>query len=180
MTPSSVWSSPPSSSQALCHWVRSRNLILSIFEHDLFCSVKSASFILLQGVPPTVSLDEVRESILNIDGVLSLHELHIWQLSESKLVASVHVLTSRNHDFMPIAVKIRETLHHLGIHSSTIQPEYQPSTSEQPFKVRSVLLMLLIHSKRCRWRPIPHASSSVQRMRYATHLSMHVAVRQLF
>ncbi|KAJ3719844.1 cation efflux protein [Lentinula raphanica] len=86
--------------------------------------VRSASFILLQGVPSTVSLDEVRSSILAVEGVLSLHELHVWQLSESKIVASVHVMTSRKHDFMPVAAKIREALHHHGIHSSTIQPEY--------------------------------------------------------
>ena len=86
--------------------------------------MKSASFILLQGVPPTVSLDEVKDAILAVDGVLSLHELHVWQLSENKLVASVHVLASRSHDFMPVAAKIRKALHHLGIHSSTIQPEY--------------------------------------------------------
>ncbi|KAH7931047.1 cation efflux protein [Leucogyrophana mollusca] len=88
--------------------------------------VRSASFILLQGVPPTISLDEVRESILNVDGVLSVHELHVWQLSESKIVASVHVMASRNHDFMPVAADIRKALHHHGIHSSTIQPEYHP------------------------------------------------------
>ena len=88
--------------------------------------VRSASFILLQGVPPTISLDEVRESILKVNGVLSVHELHIWQLSESKIVASVHVMASRDHDFMPVAVEIRRALHHHGIHSSTIQPEYHP------------------------------------------------------
>ncbi|KAE9411036.1 cation efflux protein [Gymnopus androsaceus JB14] len=86
--------------------------------------VRSASFILLQGVPSTISLDEVRSSILAVEGVLSLHELHVWQLSETKVVASVHVMTSRKHDFMPVASKIREALHHHGIHSSTIQPEY--------------------------------------------------------
>ncbi|KAJ3553639.1 hypothetical protein NM688_g3500 [Phlebia brevispora] len=86
--------------------------------------VRSTSFILLQGVPPTVSLDEVRAAILNVEGVLSLHELHVWQLSENKIVASVHVMASRNHDFMPVAAKIRKALHHRGIHSSTIQPEY--------------------------------------------------------
>lgn len=87
-------------------------------------AVRSTSFILLQGVPPTVSLDEVRAAILEVEGVLSLHELHVWQLSESKIVASVHVMASRNHDFMPIAAKIRKALHERGIHSSTIQPEY--------------------------------------------------------
>jgi zinc transporter 1 len=100
--------------------------------------VRSASFILLQGVPSTVSLDEVRDSILNVEGVLSVHELHVWQLSENKLVASVHVLASRNHDFMPVAVKIRKVLHHLGIHSSTIQPEYHhPSTSIPEERMKS-------------------------------------------
>ncbi|KXN89958.1 Zinc transporter 10 [Leucoagaricus sp. SymC.cos] len=88
--------------------------------------VRSASFILLQGVPATVSLDEVKSSILAVPGVISLHDLHVWQLSETKIVASVHILSERNCDFMSIAAKIRRALHHLGIHSSTIQPEYIP------------------------------------------------------
>ncbi|KAG8910385.1 hypothetical protein FRC01_006365 [Tulasnella sp. 417] len=58
--------------------------------------VKSASFILLQGVPTSVSLVDVRSAILSIPGVLSVHELHIWQLSESKIVASVHVLVRKS------------------------------------------------------------------------------------
>ncbi|KAL6304287.1 cation efflux protein [Sparassis latifolia] len=94
--------------------------------------VRSTSFILLQGVPSTVSIDEVREAILAVDGVLSLHELHVWQLSETKIVASVHVMASRNHDFMPVAAHIRKALHHHGIHSSTIQPEYHPSRGSPP------------------------------------------------
>ncbi|KAG6845780.1 hypothetical protein H0H87_003834 [Tephrocybe sp. NHM501043] len=97
--------------------------------------VQSASFILLQGVPPTISLDSVRGSILDVEGVLSVHELHVWQLSESKVIASVHVLASRDHDFMPIAVKIRKALHHHGIHSSTIQPEYLCAGVDYPEEI---------------------------------------------
>lgn len=116
--------------------------------------VRSASFILLQGVPPTVSLEVVRDSILKVDGVLSVHELHIWQLSESKIVASVHVMASRNHDFMPIAADIRKALHLNGIHSSTIQPEYhaRPSiTSEDDLKTSgdSPCLILCPEDQHC-------------------------------
>lgn len=104
--------------------------------------MRSASFILLQGVPSTISLDEVRDSILDVDGVLSVHELHVWQLSETKIIASVHVLASRNHDFMPVAAKIRKALHHHGIHSSTIQPEYlRQSGPEEMYKVCPILLI---------------------------------------
>jgi zinc transporter 1 len=58
-------------------------------------------------------------------------------LSESKVVASVHVTASRDVDFMDAAAQIRERLHHLGIHSSTIQPEYySPNTPpDQALKV---------------------------------------------
>ena len=98
-------------------------------------------------MPSTVSLEEVKNSILSVEGVLSLHELHVWQLSESKLVASVHVLASPSHDFMPVAVKIRKILHHLGIHSSTIQPEYYHPASQVGLffflQLISLLLMLL-------------------------------------
>ncbi|KAK7694841.1 hypothetical protein QCA50_002029 [Cerrena zonata] len=94
--------------------------------------VRSTSFILLQGVPSTVSLEEVRAAILDVEGVLSIHELHIWQLSENKIVASVHVTASRKHDFMPVASAIRKVLHHHGIHSSTIQPEYHHVKNAPP------------------------------------------------
>jgi len=127
-----------------CDPIISLIITVIIFSNSLPL-VRSASFILLQGVPPTVSLEEVRNSILNVEGVLSLHELHVWQLSESKLVASVHVLASRNHDFMPVAVKIRSALHHLGIHSSTIQPEYyQPrGPDEHPKNVTNSPCLIL-------------------------------------
>ncbi|EPT03940.1 hypothetical protein FOMPIDRAFT_1022099 [Fomitopsis schrenkii] len=99
--------------------------------------VRSTSFILLQGVPSTVSIDDVKDAILAVEGVLSLHELHVWQLSESKIVASVHVMASRNHDFMPVAAAIRKALHHQGIHSSTIQPEYHPRTAPPEENLRT-------------------------------------------
>lgn len=84
-----------------------------------------------------MSIEDVKDAILAVDGVLSLHELHVWQLSESKIVASVHVMASRNHDFMPVAAAIRKALHHQGIHSSTIQPEYHPRTAPPEENLRT-------------------------------------------
>ena len=77
----------------------------------------------MQGVPSHVSLDEVRSSIREVEGAVSVHELHVWQLSESTVVASVHVLISPGVDYMVVATGIREALHGHGIHSVTIQPE---------------------------------------------------------
>ncbi|WVQ88363.1 hypothetical protein IAS59_002097 [Cryptococcus gattii] len=86
--------------------------------------VKSASYILMQGVPSHVSLDAVRQCIYEVPGVDSVHELHIWQLSESTVVASVHVMIEEGRDYMEVASGIRERMHGHGIHSVTIQPEF--------------------------------------------------------
>jgi len=87
--------------------------------------VKSASFILLQGVPNSIELDSLRDDIRDVPGVLSLHELHVWQLSESKIVASVHVWVAKDVEYMNVAAQIRQVLHQYNVHSCTIQPEFQ-------------------------------------------------------
>ncbi|GMK55561.1 hypothetical protein CspeluHIS016_0206170 [Cutaneotrichosporon spelunceum] len=103
-------------------------LITCIIFSSAMPLVRSASKILMQGVPEHVSLDSVRDSINNVDGVVSVHDLHVWQLSETTTVASVHVLIEPDKDYMEVANNIREELHQHGIHSVTIQPEfYDPS-----------------------------------------------------
>lgn len=77
----------------------------------------------MQGVPSHVSLEAVRSSIKAVPGVVSVHELHIWQLSESTVVASVHVLITPGQEYMDVANGIKAVMHDHGIHSVTIQPE---------------------------------------------------------
>ncbi|KAF8507587.1 cation efflux protein [Hysterangium stoloniferum] len=91
--------------------------------------VRSAAFILLQAVPATISIQDLREDIQKVDGVLSVHELHVWQLSETRIVASVHVCVTRRREYMQIAQAIQTVLHEHGVHSSTIQPEFDDTES---------------------------------------------------
>jgi zinc transporter 1 len=91
---------------------------------------KAASRILLQAVPENLSIDDIENDITSLDGIISCHHLHVWQLSDTKLVASLHVQV--NFDFkgqgsaryMELARQVRECLHEYSIHSSTIQPEF--------------------------------------------------------
>lgn len=96
--------------------------------------VKSASFILLQGVPSSIPLELVRTAIVGVPGVLNVHELHVWSLSESKTVASVHIMVKNKDDVVEVSKKIRKVMHRFGIHSSTIQPEIvgQKATTSVP------------------------------------------------
>ncbi|KAK0620344.1 zinc transporter 1 [Immersiella caudata] len=84
--------------------------------------------ILLQSAPKLVDAKEVQEDLEMIPGVVSVHELHIWQLDENKTIASAHLVFSDSDTsrFMYRAQLARECLHAYGIHSATLQPEFLP------------------------------------------------------
>ncbi|KAI8059440.1 cation efflux family-domain-containing protein [Gongronella butleri] len=86
--------------------------------------VRQTSKIMLQGVPASINLEELRDSLLQIPGINSVHELHIWQLSDTKIVASLHVLIEHGFDYLALSAQMRQALHAYGIHSATIQPEF--------------------------------------------------------
>ncbi|MBN3279539.1 ZNT1 protein, partial [Polyodon spathula] len=83
-------------------------------------------FLLLQGVPVHIHLESLREQILKLPGVLAIHELHVWQLSESYTVASVHIHCSSAGSFPILAVEIKELFRSVGVHGSIVQPEFFP------------------------------------------------------
>lgn len=94
---------------------------------------KSASLILLQVAPPGIIVDDIKADIESIEGVDSVHELHVWQLSDTKLVASVHVRIENDQArYMQIANEIKKCLHAFGIHSCTIQPEFMKGLDSLP------------------------------------------------
>ncbi|KAL9128040.1 MAG: hypothetical protein Q9217_003204 [Psora testacea] len=91
---------------------------------------KAASRILLQAVPPHISVDDIKQDIEDLPGIISCHHLHVWQLSGVKLVASLHIQIEFDFKgegsarYMQLARAVRRCLHEYGIHSSTIQPEF--------------------------------------------------------
>lgn len=91
---------------------------------------KAASRILLQAVPIGISIDDIKYDIEDLPGVISAHHLHVWQLSDTKKVASLHIQVGFDFKgegskrYMQLAQAVRKCLHGYGIHSSTIQPEF--------------------------------------------------------
>lgn len=86
---------------------------------------RKASRILLQATPKTISAEIIRNKIESIPGVVEVHDFHIWNLTESITIASVHVKIDVPTDkYIESAKLIRNVFHQFGIHSATVQPEF--------------------------------------------------------
>jgi len=86
--------------------------------------VKSCSLILLQSTPTHVDPSEVRGQILNVPGIIGLHDFHVWQLVDGLVICSVHVSVEQGADFINVVGGVKNIFHRYGIHSSAIQPEF--------------------------------------------------------
>ncbi|XP_037076716.1 zinc transporter 1-like [Pollicipes pollicipes] len=94
-----------------------------------------SAMILLQTVPTHIQVDYIEQKILReIEGVLAVHEFHVWQLAGDRIIASAHIRCHNLADYMTIAEQIKQLFHNEGIHSTTIQPEfvdYEAATSNK-------------------------------------------------
>jgi solute carrier family 30 (zinc transporter), member 1 len=104
--------------------------ITAIILHSAIPLTKATSKVLLQATPDEIDIQEIKEDIQALPGVVSCHHIHVWQLSDTKIVASLHVqvafpITEEGGEkYMELAKQARKCLHAYGIHSATIQPEF--------------------------------------------------------
>uniref|UniRef100_A0A672RLC9 Zinc/cadmium resistance protein-like n=1 Tax=Sinocyclocheilus grahami TaxID=75366 RepID=A0A672RLC9_SINGR len=83
--------------------------------------------LVLQATPLHLSVAQVRLRLTEVPGVLSVHELHVWQLSDALMVASLHVHCPDGLNAAQCADLMGRTkavLAAFGINHCTVQPEF--------------------------------------------------------
>lgn len=83
-----------------------------------------AVHVLMEGVPDSVSLQEVGDKLAAVEGVSSVHDLHIWTLASGMLALSAHLEIGQLDNWPQV---LERTLKMLaddhGIEHVTLQPE---------------------------------------------------------
>lgn len=90
--------------------------------------LKGSLNILLEGVPEGIGSDNVAQSIQQVPGIASLHDLHIWAISSGKTSLTVHAVCSANNlDYPTTLQAVRSMLaEKFDIHHATVQLEDHP------------------------------------------------------
>lgn len=80
--------------------------------------------VLMEGVPGHVQLNVVGQDLATLDGVLRVHDLHVWTLSSGTIALSAHLEIRDLADWPGILEAARQTMgKQHGIHHVTLQPE---------------------------------------------------------
>ncbi|XP_023442366.1 proton-coupled zinc antiporter SLC30A2 [Dasypus novemcinctus] len=87
--------------------------------------LRDVILVLMEGTPKGVDFTAVRDLLLSVEGVEALHSLHIWALTVTQPVLSVHIAIAQNADAQAVlkaaSARLQGKFH---FHTMTIQIEH--------------------------------------------------------
>ncbi len=84
-------------------------------------NLKQAIDLFLEKTPRNIEVKEIKGHILEIDGVLDVHHIHIWSMDGQNNYATMHIVTNADHH--QVKVQVRAELHEHGIGHATLELE---------------------------------------------------------
>jgi cobalt-zinc-cadmium efflux system protein len=90
--------------------------------------LREVAEVLLEGTPRDVDLEELREHIVSTEGVVDVHDLHVWTITSGMPVMSAHVVVddsvTRMGEAHAVLDRLRDCLaDHFDVEHSTFQIE---------------------------------------------------------
>ena len=102
-------------------------LICGLILYSTLSLLRQVVHTLLEGVPEGLSLPEIGHAMAGVDGVRSVHDLHIWSLDSRRSALSAHVVLADATRWPAVLEAERSLLRaRFGIEHATLQPELPP------------------------------------------------------
>ena len=90
--------------------------------------LRQAVNVLLEGVPAHLDLSAIEEAMIQVAGVLRVHDLHVWTLTSGREAMSAHVVVRDVRETERLLEALHAVLHaRFGIDHTTIQLETEPT-----------------------------------------------------
>ena len=85
---------------------------------------RESTHALMEGVPHGLSVEAIGREMASVEGVLSVHDLHVWMLSGSRTALSAHVVVGSMQQWDRTLVALQHRLQEkFHIDHVTLQPE---------------------------------------------------------
>src|SRR5699024_1214194 len=99
-------------------------LVSALIGYSALRLLREVVRVLMEGVPRGVDAAAVGDALAGVEGVRSVHDLHIWSLSSTQNALSAHVEVGELAEWQRILPRLQQLLaERFAITHSTLQPE---------------------------------------------------------
>jgi cobalt-zinc-cadmium efflux system protein len=104
--------------------------------YSAWALLREAVEVLMEAAPAHIDVDEVRDAIISLPGVMAVHELHIWTITSGMESLSAHLVVEEGREWRALLARVRAIAHdRFGIDHITVQlepEEFEPCRSSRP------------------------------------------------
>ncbi len=105
-------------------------LIAGLVLRSAFILVKDSVRILLEQTPRGVDVTKMSEEMMKVEGVKSVHELHVWSLTSGMNMMSCHANVDEHHRDHEVLEALNQVARRFNITHTTIQVEHHSGVQE--------------------------------------------------
>ena len=93
--------------------------------------VRESVNVLLEAAPAHIALDAVRTKLEALDGVESVHDLHVWTVTSGMVAMSAHAIVRESSNHQRVLDEAHDILVAMGIQHVTIQLECEEMSARE-------------------------------------------------
>jgi cobalt-zinc-cadmium efflux system protein len=88
--------------------------------------VRASARIFLEAAPKDLDPEQIGKALIGVEGVVEVHDLHVWEVTSGFPALSAHVLVRGEADCHQARREMEATLHdRFGLHHTTLQVDHQ-------------------------------------------------------
>ena len=111
-------------------------LICSLVLYSAWQLIRETLDILMEAAPRGLDVGEVKRSLSEVEGVRSVHDLHVWSVGHGQIALSCHLVVPRDGGCTPLLLDVYSMLGtRFGIDHATIQVEPEDFAGQTPRSV---------------------------------------------
>lgn len=104
-------------------------VVAALMLRSAYGLLRSSGRIFLEAAPEGIDPDEIGMALAGEAAVVSVHDLHVWEVTSGFPALSAHVVVGAEEDCHATRARLEELLRdRFGIDHSTLQVEHQPRT----------------------------------------------------
>ena len=107
-------------------------LLTGLLLYDAYNHMEGVITVLMEGSPLEFDVEELEENLKSLEGVIEVHDIHVWSLSIGKISMSCHLITNEPQKSLVLARDFIKKKY--GITHTTIQVELNRDDNKKKCK----------------------------------------------